>query len=76
MSQNQNPRNTENLNQEDQKNTTGGSLLGGGLLGGDDSTTKAVTQGYVNLSNTDDDGDTSSTNLDFGSGSLLDSQSE
>jgi hypothetical protein len=71
MSQNQAPKNTENLNNDEAKKTTGGSLLGG-----DDNMIKGVTQGYVNISNTDDDGDTSSTNLDFGSGSLLDSKSE
>lgn len=63
---NQTPKNTENLSEDELKNTSGGSLLGG-----DDSMIKGVTQGYVNLSNTDDDGDTSSTRLDFGSGSIL-----
>lgn len=67
----QNPKNTQDLNQDEQKATNGGSLLGG-----DDNMFKAVSQGYVNVSNTDDDGDTSSTNLDFGSGSLLDNKSE
>lgn len=72
---NQTPKNTENLSEEELKNTSGGGLLGGGLLG-DDSAVKGVTQGYVNLSNTDDDGDTSSTRLDFGSGSMFESNQD
>ena len=71
MSQNQKPQNTENLNQDELKNTTGGSLLGG-----DDSMLKGVTQGYVNLSHTDEDGETESTNLDFGSGSMFESRED
>lgn len=71
MSQNQNPKNTENLNNEELKNTTGGSLLGG-----DDSMIKGVTQGYVNVSNTDEDGETRSTNLDFGSGSMFQKEND
>jgi hypothetical protein len=67
----QNPNSTKDLNQDEQKAANGGSLLGG-----DDSMIKGVTQGYVNVSNTDDDGDTSSTNIDFGSGSLLQNESE
>lgn len=73
MSQDQTPRNTENLNEEELKATTGGSILG---IGGDNSSTKLGTQGYVNLSNTDSDGDTESTNIDFGSGSLLDTKND
>lgn len=64
---------TQDLNEQEQKETTGGSLLGNGLLGNDSNTITGVTQGFVNVSNTDDNGDTSSTGLDFGSGSLLDS---
>ncbi len=71
MAQEQNPRNTEDLNQDEQTKTSGGSLLGG-----DDNMLKAVTTGYVNQSSTDEDGDTQSNNLSFGSGSLLDNQSE
>ena len=67
----QNPKSTKDLNQDEQKAANGGSLLGG-----DDNMIKGVSQGYVNVSNTDDDGDTSSTNLDFGSGSLLHNESE
>lgn len=52
------------------------TVNGGSLLGGDDNMFKAVTQGYVNVSNTDDDGDTSSTNLSFGSGSLFHNESD
>lgn len=71
MSTQKDPKKTEELNQDEQKATTGGSLLGG-----DDNRLTGMTQGYVNVSNTDDDGDTSSTNIDFGSGSLLDNKSE
>ncbi len=70
---NQTPKNTENLSEEELKNTTGGGLLG---LGGDDSMLKGVTEGYVNVSNTDRDGDTSSTRLDFGSGSIFESNQD
>ncbi len=62
---------TQELNQQEQKNINGGSLLGG-----DDSMFKAITQGYVNTSHTDRDGDTESNNISFGSGSLLDSQND
>lgn len=68
---NQTPKNTENLSEDELKNTSGG-----GLLGGDDSMLKGVTQGYVNVSNTDEDGDTSSTRLDFGSGSVFESNQD
>ena len=64
---------TQELNQQEQAQTTGGSLLGNGLLGNDDNTIKGVTQGFGTVSNTDDNGNTSSTGIDFGSGSLLDS---
>ncbi len=62
---------TQELNQQEQKNTNGGSLLGG-----DDNMLKAVTQGYVHTSQTDEDGDTESNNLDFGSGSLLENMND
>lgn len=71
--ENQKKNRTEDLNEQDQQNTTGGSLLGNGLLGNDDNMIKGVTQGYVNVSNTDDNGNTSSTGVDFGSGSMFDS---
>lgn len=64
---------TQDLNEQDQKNTSGGSLLGNGLLGNDNNMIKAVDQGYVNVSNTDDDGRTSSSNINFGDGGLLES---
>lgn len=53
-------------------------INGGGLLGGDDnrSSLTAITQGYLNVSHTDDDGDTESLNTDFGTGSLLDSRQD
>ena len=69
----ENKKGTQALNEQDQKNTSGGSLLGNGLLGNDNNSLTGITQGYVNQSSTDDNGDTSSNNLDFGSGSLLDS---
>lgn len=49
---------------------------GGSLLGGDDSMIKLISEGYINISNTDDDGDTSSTHIGFGSGSLFSSESD
>lgn len=70
--ENQKKKNQEELNEQDQKNTSGGSLLGNGLLGNDDNHVTGVTQGYLNVSNTDDNGDTSSTNIGFGSGSMFD----
>ena len=63
---------TQELNQQELNETNGGSLLGNGLLGNDDNMLKAVSQGYGHASNTDDSGDTSSTNIGYGSGSLLD----
>ena len=65
---------TVELNNQEQQNITGGSLLGNGLLGNDSNVLTAVTQGYINISNTDDNGDTSSTSIDFGSGSIFSSQ--
>lgn len=65
--------NTQELNQNEMKNVNGGALLG---LLGDDSMIKGMTQGYVNISNTDKDGDTESTNLSFGSGSIFQSMND
>jgi len=65
--------NTQELNQNEMKNVNGGALLG---LLGDDSMIKGMTQGYVNISNTDKDGDTESTNLSFGSGSIFQSSND
>ncbi len=45
-------------------------------MGGDDNMFKAISQGYVNQSHTDDDGDTERNSLDFGSGSLLQSMND
>ena len=58
---------TQELNQAEMKAVNGGALLG---LLGDDSMIKGVTEGYINLSNTNDDGETESTNISFGSGSM------
>jgi len=50
---------------------------GGGLLGGDShSSLTGITQGYLNVSHTDEDGDTNSFNTDFGTGSLLDNRQD
>lgn len=62
---------TQELNQQEQK-----AINGGSLLGGDDNMFKAITQGYVNYSHTDEDGDTESTNISYGSGSLFQSESD
>ena len=72
MSTENNNKGTQDLNEKEQKETTGGSLLGNGLLGNDDNRQTAISQGYVNVANTDDNGDTSSNNIGYGSGSLLD----
>ncbi|RYE25666.1 MAG: hypothetical protein EOP51_03295 [Sphingobacteriales bacterium] len=40
--------------------------------GGDNSSVlTGLLTGFINISHTDDDGDTESTNIDFGLGSLL-----
>ncbi len=64
---------TQELNQQELNNTNGGSLLGNGLLGNDSNRLTAITQGYLDISNTDDNGDTSSTHIGYGSGSMFDS---
>ena len=61
----------QELKQDEQK-----AINGGSILGGDDNMLTAITQGYINISQTDEDGETSSTNLDFGSGSLFQNESE
>jgi hypothetical protein len=61
------PSRSEELKETELKETNGG-LLG---IGDDNSSLTAITQGTVNLSHTDENGDTESTNLDFGTGSLL-----
>ncbi|RYE25674.1 MAG: hypothetical protein EOP51_03325 [Sphingobacteriales bacterium] len=47
---------------------------GGGLLGDDSSTLGGTLGGNIGISNTDEDGDTSSTNIDLGLGGILDSR--
>jgi len=64
---------TQELNFNEMKNVNGGALLG---LLGDDSMIKGVTEGYVNISHTDEDGETESTNLSFGSGSIFQSMND
>jgi len=64
---------TQELNPTEMKAINGGALLG---LLGDDSMIKGMTQGYVNISHTDDDGDTESTNLSFGTGSVFQSTND
>lgn len=61
----------QELKTEELKHVNGGSLLGG-----DDSMIKLITEGYVNISNTDKDGDTSSTHIGFGSGSMFQNESD
>jgi len=65
--------NFRELNNAELNTTNGGALLG---LLGDDSMIKGVTEGYVNISHTDKDGDTESTNLSFGSGSIFQSMND
>ncbi len=64
---------TQELNLNEMKAVNGGALLG---LLGDDSMIKGVTQGYINISNTDKDGETESTNLSFGTGSIFQSMND
>lgn len=64
---------TQEIAQQEQKEINGGSLLGNGLLGNDSNMIKGITEGYGDVSNTDDNGDTSSTHIGFGSGSIFDS---
>ncbi len=62
---------TQELNNDELKNVNGG-----GLLGGDDSMIKGVLQGSIETHDTDRDGKTRSSGIDFGLGSLLDSQND
>lgn len=64
---------TQELNLNEMKAVNGGALLG---LLGDDSMIKGITEGYVNVSHTDEDGNTESTNLSFGSGSIFQSMND
>lgn len=73
MSQDPNQaKKAQELTEQEAKETNGG-----GLLGGDgQSTLTSITQGYLNVSHTDEDGDTNSFNTDFGTGSLLDNRQD
>ena len=64
---------TQELNLNEMKAVNGGALLG---LLGDDSMIKGMTEGYLNISHTDKDGDTESTNLSFGTGSIFQSMTD
>jgi len=64
---------TQELNLHEMQAVNGGALLG---LLGDDSMIKGVLQGYVNISHTNEDGETESTNLSFGLGSIFESQND
>jgi len=68
---NQNKKASE-LTEEELKATNGGGLLGGDSM----SSISGITQGYLNVSHTDEDGDTNSFNTDFGTGSLLNSKND
>ena len=63
---------TQELSFEEMK-----SVNGGGLLGGDGmSSLTGILQGYINVSHTDEDGETESYNADFGLGSIFQSQND
>jgi len=64
---------TQELNLQEMQAVNGGALLG---LLGDDSIIKGVLEGYVNISHTDEDGNTESTNLSFGTGSVFQSTND
>lgn len=64
---------TQELKIEEQKVVNGGSLTGNGLLGNDSNVIKGVSQGFTQVNNTDDSGDTQTSRADFGSGTLLES---
>lgn len=65
------PARSEELQSSDLKETNGGSILGN-----DNSSITGIITGAVNLSHTDENGDTESTNLDFGTGSLLNTSND
>lgn len=58
----------QELNNNELKNVNGG-LLG---IGDDNSSITNIITGFVDISHTDEDGETESYNLDFGLGSLTD----
>lgn len=63
---------TQELNFEEMKAVNGGSLLGGDSM----SSLTGILQGYVNISHTDEDGQTESYNADFGTGSMFNSMND
>ncbi|MCK7556458.1 hypothetical protein MKQ70_16120 [Chitinophaga sedimenti] len=64
--------NLQQLSLQEMKEINGGLL---GLFGGNDSSNmlKGMLEGYVSITTTDEDGDTNSTKLNFGLGSIFDS---
>lgn len=71
----QNQNRTEDLNQEEAKNTSGGGLLGGGSS---DGMTSVLHGGSLDISNsnTDEDGNSSSTGISGSVDSLLYNQND
>jgi len=65
-------KNAQPLTEQELKETNGGGLLGGDNMG----SITGITQGYLNVSHTDEDGQTESYNTNFGTGSLLDSRQD
>jgi len=63
---------TQELSFEEMKTVNGGGLLGGDSM----SSLTGILQGYINVSHTDEDGDTESYNADFGLGSIFQSQND
>lgn len=63
---------TQELNLDEMKAVNGGGLLGGDSM----SSLTGILQGYINVSHTDEDGDTESYNADFGLGSLFSSNQD
>jgi len=63
---------TQELSFEEMKTVNGGGLLGGDGM----SSLTGILQGYINVSHTDEDGETESYNADFGLGSMFNSQND
>jgi len=63
---------TQELSFEEMKTVNGGGLLGGDSM----SSLTGILQGYINVSHTDEDGDTESYNADFGLGSIFQGQND
>ena len=57
---------TQELNEKELKETNGGSALGNGLAGNDHNSQMISTGGFVSISSTDDNGDTSSHDVSYG----------